>query len=167
MERNIHDRATKKAIFHLERDFYQELTTLGEMLTPDAEHFGHTLEDVVRPYGIKDKHYTAIPETQGDDTYMIDIRQSPKYGEVAVVYTSKEGDKYILEYGGIRFEYILVHGGNKHENTSGCILTAKNRNDKNRTIQGSLKKEFVAEVKKWKAKGFDTRLRVTNLPQAE
>ena len=157
----------KKAVFHLKRDFYQELTTLGQMLEPDGKRFGYTLEDVVRPYGIKDKGYTAIPETKGDDTYHLGIRTSPKYGEVVVIYTEKDGDKYILEYGGVRFEYILVHGGNDHEHTEGCVLLARKRYDDTRTIQGSLKTAFKDRVKELIEDGFDVRLRVTNLPQSK
>lgn len=157
----------KQAIFHLKRNNYQELTTFGEMLKPDGTRFGHTLEDVVRPQGIKDKNFTAIPETLGDFTYMIGIRTSPKYGKVAVIYTEKNGGEYVLEYGGIRFTYVLVHGGNDHGDTSACVLLARTRNTKARTIQGSLKKEFANEVEDLQAEGFDVRLRVTNLPQSQ
>lgn len=157
----------KQAIFNLKRTNYEELTSLGEMLNPDGSRFGYTLEDVVRPHGIKDKNYTAIPETLGDFTYIIGLRTSPKYGEVAVIYTEKNGSEYVLEYGGIKFTYVLLHGGNDHGDTSACILCAKTRNLKTRTIQGSLKKEFAAEIKRLKAAGFDTRLRVTNMPQAQ
>lgn len=160
----------KKAIFHLKRDSYQELTTLGKWLNPDGTLFGYTLEDVVRPLGIKDKHYTAIPETQGDFTYQIETRDSSKYGHVVVIFTEKEKlsngtIKYILEYGGVRFEYILAHGGNTHKHTSGCVLVARNRNS--RTIQGSLKTELANEVDRLIDLGYDVRLRVTNLPQCE
>ena len=139
------------------------------MFNPDGSLFGKTLEDVVRPYGIKDKHFTAMPQTEGDDTYFVETRVSGKYGEIAVIYTSKEstpaGMKYILEYGGIRFTFILVHGGNRHSDSSGCILLAKHRSDDNRTISSSLKVEFKNKVKKLLSEGFDVRLRVTNLPQ--
>lgn len=150
-------------VFELKRDSYQQATTLGEMTSPDGQHFGYTLEDIVRPYGIKDKHWTAIPEGE----YNLGIRQSPKYGKVAVVYTERVGDLYILENNGVRFEYILVHGGNNKDHTSGCILIARNRNDKTRTIQGSLKEEFAIEVERLISEGNEVRLKVINLPQDE
>lgn len=150
-------------VFELKRDSYQKATTLGEMFSPDGSHFGYTLEDIVRPYGIKDKDWTAIPEGM----YHLGIRISPKYGEVAVAYTHKIGERYILENNGQRFEYILIHGGNNKDHTSGCVLIARNRNDQNLTIQGSLKEEFAAEVKRLIKEGHDVRLRVTNLPQDE
>jgi len=161
----------KKAIFHLQRDGYERATTLGTMTEPEGKLFGQTLEDIVRPDGIKCKGWTAIPETKGDDTYFIDIRISPRFGEVAVIYTRKEEveghqTKYILEYGGIRFDYILIHGANTHQDVEGCIGIAKRRIN-SETIQGTLKKQFTEKIKQLKADGFDTRLRVTNLPQAQ
>lgn len=164
----------KQAIFNLKRDFYgqdskKRETTLGIMYNPDGSEFGYTLEDVVRPYGIKSKGYTAIPATKGDDLYFVSVRNSPRYGKVAVIYTHMEGEDYVLEYGGKRFTYILLHGGNHADHTDGCILCAKNRVTENKkmSIQGSLKTEFMKEVEALEAEGYDVRLRITNLPQAK
>ena len=160
-----------KAIFHLERDLYRrdkaadKDVSLGIMLDPNSDVFGKTLEDTVRAYGIKDYGETAIPATEGDFTYFLGLHYSAKYGNVVVVYTRKEGNTYYLEYGGISFSMIYVHGGNDDEDTKGCILCAKNRSDKNLSIQGSLKTAFFNEVKKYVDEGYDVRLRVTNLPQ--
>ncbi len=160
-----------QAVFHLKRDNYAQdaekrETTLGAMFTPEGNGFGFTLEDVVRGYGIKSMHRTAIPATEGDFTYKLGVRVSPKYGKCAVIYTEKQGeDTYILDYGGVSFEQILVHGGNDPEDTSGCVLLAKNRSDKDMNIYGSLKKEFAEEVERLIEEGYDTRLRITNLPQ--
>lgn len=156
----------KEAVFHLKRDMLNEDSTLGAMLTPDDNRFGWTLEDEVRPYGEKVWGETAIPATEGDFSYKIDLHYSQKYKHVVVIYTRKvEHDgwtEYFLEYGGISFSMIYVHGGNDDEDTNGCVLLSRNRNSKAETIQGTLKKEFYTEVKKWKDKGYDTRLRVTN-----
>lgn len=163
---------SKQAIFHLKRDHYgqdsqKRETTLGVMFNPDGSEFGYTLEDVVRDKRIKVKKYTAIPETEEDFTYNVTIRQSPKYGEVAVIYTHMEGDIYVLEYGGIRFELILFHGGNHVDHTDGCVCGAKNRETKfgKMAIWGSLKEEFTNKVKSLESEGYNVRLRITNLPQ--
>jgi len=157
----------------LRRDLYSNDTTLGDMsyIQHDSIEipFGHSLEDTVRANGIKVYGDTAIPATEIGEEYFVDIRISPKYGEVVVFYTHKEllanGEfKYILNYKGIRFEYILGHGGNHHKDTMGCVLVAKTRNDANMSIQGSLKKELVALVKKLQ-ETCDVRLRVINKPQ--
>jgi len=157
----------------LNRDKYSSDSTIGKIGVLEEERpfydFCNTLEDTVRAYGIKVKGATAIPSTEEGKEYFVDIRVSPRFGEVVVFYTSKEkredGEyKYILENGGIRFEYILAHGGNKPEDTDGCVLVAKNRNESNMTIQGSYKKKIVALVKELQ-KTCDVKLRVINNPQ--
>lgn len=157
----------KQAIFHLKRDIYRGKTTLGQIFKPNGTLFGYTLEDVVRAYGIKDKHNTAIPATERDFTYYLGVRQSPKYGEVAVIYTSKNGDVYTLSNEGISFEQILVHGGNSAEDTSGCIIVAKTRDTENMTVQGTLKVQFKDKVQEFIDDGYDCRLRITNISQKE
>jgi len=156
----------EQKIFELKRDVYRGPTTLGEMYDPEGCYYCYTLEDVVRAYGIKDKNRTAIPATEGDFTYKLAIRNSPKFGEVVVIYTREENGIYYLEYGGISFTQILFHGGNDEEDSSGCILGNKTRNVKNMTAQGSMKVDFKNKVKALIAEGFEPRLRVTNLPQA-
>lgn len=162
----------KQAIFHLKRDHYgmdkeKRETTLSKMIRPDSSFFGYVLEDVVRPYGIKRMTSTAIPATEGDFTYKLSIRTSPKYGEVVVVYTSIENGVYVLEYGGIRFEYVLCHGGNHVDHTDACLLMNKNRETKDGQMSawGSMKEDILNEVKALEAQNYDVRLRITNLPQ--
>jgi hypothetical protein len=165
--------AMKQAFFNLNRDHYgmddkKRETTLGKMIRPNNTFFGFVLEDVVRPYGVKRKTSTAIPATEGDFSYKMGIRTSPKYGEVVVIYTSIENDSiYVLEHGGIRFEYVLCHGGNHADHTDACLLMNKNRKTKDgeMTAWGSMKTEILNEVKALEAEGYDVRLRVTNLPQ--
>lgn len=152
----------KKAVFHLKRDVSTKDSTLGMMVTPDDKIFGWTLEDEIRPEGQKVMHETAIPATKGDDTYQLGLHFSQKYKEVVTIFTRRQGEMHYLEYGGITFTQVYIHGGNNDDHTSGCVLIAKNRNIQAETIQGSLKAEFYAEVKKWKDLGFDTRLKVSN-----
>lgn len=161
--------------FTLFRDFYgqdsqKRETTLGKLNKPDESFFGFTLEDVVRPFGIKKKKYTAIPETSEGFTYKLGIRYSPsRKRDVVVIYTRKEGDVYILEHNGKVFTYTLFHGGNHPDDTEGCVLIARNRVTDHRkmSIQGSLEAEMTAEVKSLIDQGFDPRLKVVNLPQSE
>lgn len=166
----------KQAIFHNKRDAYgmdskKRETTLGKMYHPDGGIFGFVLEDVVRPYGVKRKTSTAIPETTGDFTYSMGIRNSPRYGEVVVIYThieTRDGVKvYVLDHGGIRFEYILCHGGNHAEHTEGCLLVNSNRDAKDGVMSawGSMKSDILEEVKFLESQGYECKLRVTNLPQ--
>ena len=152
-----------KRYFDLWRDVIEENITFGELYNPKDEHFCFTLEDAIRPYGIKVYGETCIPETGFDFSYYLRIRNSPKYGKVVAIFTDFDGnDTYTLNNGGISFTQILGHGGNKTYDTKGCPLVNKNRDSKANNAWGSMKDEFVEEVEKYLNKGFDTRLRVHN-----
>lgn len=157
----------KKAIFHLKRDHYRGVRTLGDMFHPNGEHFTYVLEDTVRGYGIKDFGNTAIPETEGDLLYKLSIRESPKYGEVVVVYTEEENGMYYLKAGGIQFQMILCHGGNDEEDTMGCLLVNRFRDVDKMSAWGSMKRDMVDEVKKLESEGKKVYLKITNTPQAK
>jgi len=152
----------KQAIFKLKRDAREERTTLGGMRHPDGYHFCYVLEDVVRERGVKIKKETAIPATKGNDSYIMGVRDSPKYGEVVVVYTRKKEDVYILEYDGVVFKYILCHGGNDHGDTEGCLLVNRFRDTKTMTAWGSMKSDILKEVKLLQSQGFEVRLQIEN-----
>lgn len=155
----------KQAIFHLKRDVYRGDTTLGFLLDHNQDHFCYVLEDIVRPYGIKDKTKTAIPETKGDDLYLLRVLPSGRYGEAVTVFNEMEGGVPVLNYGGIKFTYIRCHGGNDDEDTEGCLLVNKNRDISTMKAWGSMMKELTDKIKSFTDQGFDCRLRVTNLPQ--
>jgi len=149
-------------IYDLARDHYNHNTTLGIITRQwDQSRFGYSLEDTVRPYGIKVMKHTAIPE----GLYDLEVRKSPKYGEVVVIFNRKNGLDYYLVNGGISFHMILAHGGNDHEDTEGCVLVNKTRDVGKFTAQGSLKEQLVKEIKELKAQGFRTLLNVVNMPQ--
>lgn len=152
----------KQAIFKLKRDVREDRTTLGEMTHPNGKHFCFVLEDKVRESGIKIKKETAIPATKGDDLYIMGVRRSPKYGEVVVVYTRKEGSVYHLEYDGVSFKYILCHGGNDHGDTEGCLLVNRSRDTKAMSAWGSMKSAILYEVKSLESQGFEVRLQIEN-----
>jgi hypothetical protein len=155
----------KEALFTLNRDAYLARTTLGELLTPGGKHFCFTLEDTVRGYGIKVKKETAIPSTGDGEDYYMTVRNSPKYGEVVVIYTREKEGIYYLENGGVSFQMILAHGGNDHGDTEGCILVNKNRLIKEGSAWGTMKKAILQKVKELEADGFTVRLRINNLSQ--
>lgn len=143
------------------RLIFTDESTLGELYASDDldNRFCYTLEDQVREYGKKVHGETAIPENK--DGYDVDVRTSPKYGEVAVIYTRIEMGVYILEHGGIRFDMILAHGGNTDKDTEGCVLVAKNKTS-DTTIQGSMKEEVKNKVKEWKKAGFKVKWIIIN-----
>lgn len=101
----------------LKRDTFTEYSTTGQLLV-DGKLECFTLEDKDRHLedGIVKKIYgrTAIPR----GLYKVVLDWSPKY---------KRNMPHVLDVPG--FEGIRIHSGNKHEDTEGCILVGKSRNN--------------------------------------
>ena len=122
------------------RDNFYDDTTTGKLFL-NGEFFSHTLEDAIRGNGIKVYGKTGIPS----GTYKVELSESFRFKRVMpMVYT--EPNKYELKAGGIEFKGIRIHGGNTHENTSGCPMVAERRLNDN-TIQGSLEKKLTSILK--------------------
>jgi hypothetical protein len=137
--------------FHLLllRDSYTELSTVGKLFL-NGDYFSETLEDVSRGDSIKINAKTCIPE----GTYQVEVSLSNRFQrDMAMIYNQPNG--YELVNKGISFKGIRIHGGNKHENTEGCILTAKNRINPD-LIQGSMEVELTKKLIELGLKGFIT-----------
>lgn len=83
--------------------------TLGELLV-DGEHECYTLEDVVRPDGVKIYGETAIP-----------------YGRyrVVVTHSNRFGRDLPLLLNVPAFDGIRIHPGNVAADTHGCLLVGR------------------------------------------
>lgn len=100
------------------RDVYLPQTTLGRLFV-DGVFFCYTLEDTVRPLGIKVKDHTAIAE----GTYIVSVNVSPKFKRrLPYVHNTPQ-------FIGIRFHRLSTHRG-----TSGCVGIGYDRNKKDGTI---------------------------------
>jgi hypothetical protein len=117
--------------FEVIRREYLPDRTLG-VLEIDGEFFCYTLEDRVRPPNVKVYGETAIPE-----------------GTYKVTVEAFRGDKdkmYPYLHNVPMFTGVCIHGGNKPEDSLGCILVAYHRTES--TIHGSAVKavseKFVA-----------------------
>lgn len=108
-------------ILNLVRDTFTNKTSIGKLYI-DGKFYCYTLEDVIRPNGIKVYGETAIPK----GTYPIVIDYSPKY---------KKNMTHILNVPG--FEGIRIHPGNKAEDTEGCIIVGTSRSKD--WVSGSVK----------------------------
>lgn len=150
---------SEQVTYRLERHTYVRLTTLGTLFAPNGKEFCHTLEDVVRAFGIKDKDYTAIPEGK----YRMIVNKSQRFGRDMVLLYNQ--DNFELHAEGVEFSGIRVHGGNTHNNTSGCILVAKNKVD-DETIQGTMEAPFTKAVQAHIKAGFEVYIEIINKPQA-
>jgi hypothetical protein len=109
------------------------------------------LEDVVRPDGVKVPGQTAIPA----GTYALGLHDSPRFKRVLI---------HIL--GVPMFEYILIHPGNKKEDTDGCLLPGNIAGPGPYVSESSKAHEalfkIVAPALEAKIPGFIT---VSNLPR--
>ena len=101
----------KKAFLSLVRTDYLEDRTLGELYV-DGTFFCYTLEDAARRDGIKIAGKTCIPE----GVYPVTLTQSARFGRITPEVQEVPG-----------FSGIRIHGGNRPEDTEGCILAAYNK----------------------------------------
>jgi hypothetical protein len=101
--------------------------TPGDLII-NRKLFCHTLEDIVRPDGIKIQNQTAIPAKR----YQIILSKSPRFGKILPELLNVPN-----------FTEIRMHGGNTVNDTDGCILCANNIAGLD-IIQGQSADELVA-----------------------
>ena len=85
--------------------------TIGK-LSIDGHYFCDTLEDTVRPAGVKIPGRTAIPAGK----YQIEITESIRFNRLMPIIKDVPG-----------FSGVRIHSGNTAEDTEGCILVGFNR----------------------------------------
>jgi hypothetical protein len=96
----------------LARTTFGETTTTGDLYA-DGVWQCFTLEDRVRPAGVKVSGETAIPE----GTYPVLITPSPRFKRRVPLLVNVPG-----------FDGIRIHPGNSHKDTEGCILVGEGVN---------------------------------------
>lgn len=109
----------------VERRYKKNNYTIGKMYL-DGEYFCDTLEDTVRPEGVKVYGETAIPYS----TYKVVLSYSPKFKRVLPEILS------VPMFTGVR-----IHRGNTAKDTLGCILVGKNK------VVGGLTESADTEIK--------------------
>lgn len=149
-----------KYIVHNRIEYYKQ-TTIGKLFI-DGDMFCYTLEDTVRPYGIKVKKHTALP-ANSNTGYKVGIHHSPSFKrDMLIIHT--EDDGITLNYGGVLFTHTYAHGGNDHTNTEGCPLVAYNRYGNK--IQGTAESDLFNLVKGWIDEGYEVRWVINNVTQS-
>jgi hypothetical protein len=113
---------------HIIRYKYSK-TTIGVLLV-DGLFFSYSLEDEVRPSGVKVSKMTAIPA--GD--YTITVTRWIKH---------KKSYPLLLRVPG--FTGIYIHDGNTANDTEGCIIIGHYYDSKERVSQGATR-ELVAKL---------------------
>lgn len=91
----------------VQRFVFSAKSTIGELTIPGHDFKCHTLEDVVRPDGVKVPHETAIPAGR----YQVTVDYSNRF---------KRYMFHVLDVP--MFEGIRIHCGNTDADTDGCIL---------------------------------------------
>lgn len=114
-----------KAVLH--RDKYTEGETLGIFELFDDQgaliFSCYTLEDEVRPEGVKIKTKTAIPEGK----YLLDVNFSNRFGKLMPIVYNNADDLSVTDLKGARWTGIRIHSGNVAADTDGCILVGAER----------------------------------------
>lgn len=95
----------------IKRHFKGPQYTVGRLFV-DGIYECDTLEDTVRPDGVKIAGQTAIPA----GTYKVTITYSPRFKKMLPLLHN------VPNFTGVR-----IHTGNTHEDTDGCILVGYNR----------------------------------------
>jgi hypothetical protein len=120
------------------RDTYTSKSTIGRLFI-DGVEFCYTLEDIVRPEGIKVYGETAIPEGE----YSMTMSYSNRFKELMPLVYNKP-DLSVRDHKGVSFRGIRIHSGNKAEHTHGCILLG---NSKSKDFIGNSKKTYKEFLK--------------------
>lgn len=100
----------------LKRTYFGEDYTIGKLYIND-EYFCDTLEDKVRPDGVKVYGETAIPSGK----YKVIMNMSNRFKKIMPLLLNVPN-----------FEGIRIHSGNTDVDTHGCLLLGKN------TIKGKV-----------------------------
>jgi hypothetical protein len=99
------------------RKWYTTKSTIGELFYK-GKFFCYTLEDVVRPKGIKIYGETAIPE--GD--YKVTISYSNRFKKMMPLLYNNPLNNSVEDGKGVKFEGIRIHAGNTDKDSHGCPL---------------------------------------------
>ena len=126
----------------------------------EREPLCYTLEDTVRPSGIKVQDNTAIPS---DILLNLGTRYSAHLKrEVLILYNQKDG--ITISHAGIKFTYVYFHALNNNKQTDGCVGVGM-KIDGN-TIYEAEKAEIMLfnKVKVWLGNGHTVQAVFHNVP---
>lgn len=88
------------------RTAFSETATRGHLFVDD-DRWGYTLEDRLRPFGLKVYGETCIPAGR----YEVQLYNSPRFGKPLPLLLNVPF-----------FDGVLIHGGNRPTDSEGCLL---------------------------------------------
>jgi Family of unknown function (DUF5675) len=121
-------------------------STLGD-LAIDGEFFCYTLEDPVRPEGIKIPGTTAIPA----GVYPVQITWSPRFRQ----------DMPLL-IGVPNFTGVRIHPGNTADHTEGCVLVGYERHPDEIRRSRDAYNDLLFEIQAAREAGEDVLIEILN-----
>ena len=133
----------------LKRTRFRDTITTGQLYV-DGAYFCFTLEDKVREQnGVpvekwKIKEETAIPT----GIYDVVLERSPRFGPDTMTLLKVPG-----------FSEIRIHGGNRPEDTEGCIIVGFKVNDSGIIVPGSSRPALRELKRRYRS---DTKIRILN-----
>lgn len=128
------------------RKYPKETYTIG-ILKINGRYFCDTLEDPIRPTGVKVYGETAIPA----GSYTVIINYSPKF---------KRDLPMILDVPG--FTGVRIHAGNTAKDTEGCILVGINNVKGKVTSSRATEDTLLNIMKRARANGETFTLTIRN-----
>lgn len=105
-------------MIHIIRSKFEVDRTHGILTATGVNETFQTLEDTVRPYGMKIPDETAIPA----GVYTLSERFSPAFDRSMLMLSNTLRGVPAVHNGSCPFTYIYIHGGSRPEHSSGCIL---------------------------------------------
>lgn len=127
---------------YVERCYYNtegDRNIIGKLYI-DGEFFCYTLEDEIRPDGVKVYGETAIPA----GNYKVKITYSPHFKRKLPLIYNNDKDLCVHGAKGIKWCGVRFHGGNTSKDTLGCVLVAFNTDKKK--IWKSAEKTLVQKL---------------------
>lgn len=108
--------------FVLQRLVSKEDRTLGKFYSNDGMQLGYVLEDVVRTLGEYVFGVTAIPPGR----YRLIVNFSNRFQREMIQLINIRGSSTMFGPKPIDAAGVRIHGGNKPEDTEGCLLLGTN-----------------------------------------
>lgn len=133
--------------FTLTRVERNSTCTIGKLTSDQSDWWCWTLEDPVRPVGVKIPGSTAIPA----GTYRVQITYSPRFRVEMPMLVN------VPNFSGVR-----IHTGNNSDDTAGCVLVGLDRDGDSIGRSRLAYQDLFAQIKDELESGGEVLIEVVN-----